>query len=116
MRGYGFYHSPRHDSVRHRDGGGLATVAVGAALGSAEVAYLLTGDRPVQNVARKAGGAAATSLGPGMSCRPLGADQRDVELQGDLVAHQHAAGLQGEIRGHAEVRAVDGGLSLEAGS
>src|SRR6185437_2605709 len=43
-----------------------------------------------------------------------GADQRDVELKGDLVAYQHAASLQGEIGGHAEVPAIDDGLALEA--
>ena len=41
-------------------------------------------------------------------------DRRDLQLELDLVADQHAAGLQRGVPGHAEVLAADRGPGLEA--
>src|SRR3954447_21370886 len=43
-----------------------------------------------------------------------GLDGRDLELERDLLAHQHAAGLQRGVPGDAPVLAVDGDAALEA--
>src|SRR5690606_17982412 len=44
----------------------------------------------------------------------VGLDGRDLELQHDLVADQHAAGLQRGVPGDAELLAADRGAALEA--
>src|SRR5690606_3252188 len=43
-----------------------------------------------------------------------GADHRQVDLEGDLLADEHPTGLQGGVPVHAPVLAVDGGAALEA--
>src|SRR3954449_13624856 len=42
------------------------------------------------------------------------ADGRNLELQRDLLADEHAPGLQRRVPGHAEVLAVDRGPALES--
>src|SRR3546814_3128690 len=44
----------------------------------------------------------------------VGADGGDLELEGDLLADEHAAGFQGGVPVDAPVLAVDGGGALEA--
>jgi len=42
-------------------------------------------------------------------------DGRDLDVEGDLLADEHAASLEGRVPDDAVVLAVDRGLALEAG-